>query len=30
CMDKDLAFTACGKGVKTQCRAGEIRVPPVR
>jgi len=30
CLDKDLAFTACGKGVRTQCRAGEIRVPPVR
>lgn len=30
CMDKDLAFTSCGKGVKTQCREGEIRVPPVR
>ncbi|MBC3374443.1 ribonuclease T2 [Pseudomonas sp. SWRI92] len=30
CMSKDLAFTECGKGVKTQCRAGEIRVPPVR
>jgi len=30
CMDKDLNFGACGKGVKTQCRAGDIRVPPVR
>lgn len=30
CMGKDLAFTACGKGVKNQCRSGEIRVPPVR
>ncbi|SEE47488.1 ribonuclease T2 family protein [Pseudomonas kilonensis] len=30
CMDKDLAFAACGRGVRTQCRAGEIRVPPVR
>lgn len=30
CMDKDLEFAACGRGVRTQCRAGEIRVPPVR
>ncbi|WP_335944847.1 ribonuclease T2 [Pseudomonas sp. G166] len=30
CMDKDLSFARCGKGVKGQCRAGEIRVPPVR
>ena len=30
CMNKDLQFGACGKGVKTQCRAGDIRVPPVR
>lgn len=30
CMDKDLAFGACGKGVKTQCRSGDIRVPPSR
>lgn len=30
CMDKDLAFGACGKGVRNQCRSGEIRVPPVR
>ncbi|MHC8285379.1 ribonuclease T2 family protein [Pseudomonas sp. XS1P51] len=30
CMDKDLEFTACGKSVKTQCRAGDIRVPPSR
>ena len=30
CMNKDLAFAPCGKGVRTQCRAGEIRVPPVR
>lgn len=30
CMDKDLGFSACGKGVRTQCRGGEIRVPPVR
>ncbi|MNI76011.1 Ribonuclease T2 family protein [compost metagenome] len=30
CMDKDLAFASCGKGVKTQCRAGDIRVPPLR
>ncbi|MFW9081261.1 ribonuclease T2 [Pseudomonas sp. P2757] len=30
CMGKDLQFGACGKGVKTQCRAGDIRVPPSR
>jgi len=30
CLDKELKFTDCGKGVRTQCRAGEIRVPPVR
>lgn len=30
CMDKDLEFASCGKGVRTQCRAGEIRVPPSR
>ncbi|MFJ2689466.1 ribonuclease [Pseudomonas sp. NPDC087336] len=30
CMDKDLVFASCGKGVKTQCRAGDIRVPPLR
>lgn len=30
CMGKDLAFGACGKGVRNQCRSAEIRVPPVR
>lgn len=30
CMDKDLQFGACGKGVRTQCRAGDIRLPPMR
>lgn len=30
CMDKSLTFTRCGRGVKTQCRSGDIRVPPVR
>ncbi|WP_236177221.1 ribonuclease T2 [Pseudomonas sputi] len=30
CMGKDLQFGACGKDVKTQCRAGDIRVPPSR
>ena len=30
CMGKDLQFGTCGKGVKTQCRAGDIRVPPSR
>jgi ribonuclease T2 len=30
CMDKDLAFASCGKGVKSQCRAGDIRVPALR
>lgn len=30
CMAKDLSFQACGKGVKNQCRSGDIRVPPMR
>lgn len=30
CMDKDLSFQACGKGVKSNCRSGDIRVPPLR
>lgn len=30
CLSKDLGFGACGKDVKTQCRAGQIRVPPLR
>jgi ribonuclease T2 len=30
CMGKDLAFAACGKGVKNQCRSADIRVPAVR
>lgn len=30
CLDKNLAFTACGKGVKNTCRDGDIRVPSVR
>jgi len=30
CLSKDLSFTSCGKGVKTRCRAGEVRVPPIR
>lgn len=30
CMGKDLGFGACGKGVKTSCRDGDIRVPPSR
>jgi len=30
CMGKDLSFGDCGKGVKTQCRSGKIRVPPIR
>ena len=30
CLNKDLSFAACGKGVKNQCRSGDIRVPPVR
>ncbi len=30
CLGKDLAFADCGKGVKTQCRSGQIRVPPIR
>lgn len=27
CMDKDLQFGACGKGVKNQCRAGTSGCP---
>ncbi|WP_438866022.1 ribonuclease T2 family protein [Pseudomonas abieticivorans] len=30
CLAKDLAFAACGKGVKGQCRAGKVRVPGIR
>lgn len=30
CMNKDLGFTACDNGVKTQCRSGEVRVPALR
>lgn len=30
CMRKDLTFSECGKGVRNQCRAGDIRVPPSR
>ena len=30
CLAKDLSFTSCGKGVKTQCHPGEVRVTPVR
>lgn len=30
CMGKDLSFQACGKGVKSNCRSGDIRVPPLR
>lgn len=30
CMGKSLEFGACGKGVKTSCRDGDIRVPPSR
>lgn len=30
CMDKELSFQACGKGVRSNCRSGDIRVPPVR
>lgn len=30
CLSKDLAFATCGKGVKNQCRSGDIRLPPVR
>ena len=30
CLDKNLGFGACGKGVRTQCRKGDIRVPPIR
>ena len=30
CLTRDLGFGPCGKGVKTQCRAGDIRIPPIR
>ncbi|WP_025128303.1 ribonuclease T2 [Pseudomonas sp. PH1b] len=30
CLTRELAFGACGKGVKNQCRAGDIRIPPIR
>jgi ribonuclease T2 len=30
CMDRNLAPTACGKGVKTSCRSGPIRLPAAR
>jgi ribonuclease T2 len=30
CLDKDLAPTACGKGVAAQCRSGAVRVRPIR
>ena len=30
CLDKDLAPTACGKGVVAQCRSGAVRVRPIR
>lgn len=30
CLDKNLGFGACGKGVRTQCRQGDIRIPPIR
>ncbi|UZE21972.1 hypothetical protein LOY67_18170 [Pseudomonas sp. B21-056] len=29
CMDKALTFTSCGSGVKTRCRAGQIRALPL-
>lgn len=30
CMSKDLKAIACGKGVSTACRTGNIRMPSVR
>jgi ribonuclease T2 len=30
CLDKDLHFTACGKGVRTQCVKSRVLVRPVR
>jgi len=30
CMDKDLAPTACGRGVVNQCRSDTVRVRPIR
>jgi ribonuclease T2 len=30
CLTKDLAFTGCPRSVKSQCRAGEIRIPAQR
>jgi len=30
CLSKDLAFTACGRGVKMQCQQDQVRVPGIR
>ncbi|NVZ29524.1 ribonuclease T2 [Pseudomonas gingeri] len=30
CLSRDLGFASCGKGVKSQCRAGKVRLPPIR
>lgn len=30
CLTKDLTFTGCPRSVKSQCRAGEIRIPAQR
>ncbi|MEO8492321.1 MULTISPECIES: ribonuclease T2 [unclassified Pseudomonas] len=30
CLTKDLAFAGCPRSVKTQCRAGDIRIPSQR
>ncbi|BBP77732.1 ribonuclease [Pseudomonas gingeri NCPPB 3146 = LMG 5327] len=30
CLSRDLGYASCGKGVKSQCRAGKVRLPPVR
>lgn len=30
CLTRDLQLTSCGKGVRSNCRSGQIRVPGVR
>lgn len=30
CLSKDLGFAECGKDVRSQCKAGSVRVPALR
>ncbi len=30
CLHRDLEYASCGKGVNSQCRAGKVRLPPIR